>query len=73
MFSSTTVMYLVLRFRKKHGFNARETIPLGFEEKKAEAEARKNERELNLNYWFELKEKGAINEEEYEKKKKELV
>lgn len=30
------------------------------------------DKDKDLNYWFELKEKGAISEEEYEAKKKEL-
>ncbi|MDO8453019.1 MAG: SHOCT domain-containing protein [Sulfurimonas sp.] len=33
----------------------------------------KNEKEKDLNYYFELKEKGAISAEEYEAKKKELL
>ena len=28
---------------------------------------------LDLNYWFDLKEKGAITSEEYEKKKNDLL
>lgn len=28
---------------------------------------------LDINYWYNLKEKGAITDSEYEKKKKELL
>jgi hypothetical protein len=42
-------------------------------EKEKLEKATQDANKKDLNYWFELKEKGAITEEEYQKKKEELI
>jgi len=77
----------ILKFRKKFGFSKWGRIVdeyhLRVIQDRAIMEAmavnRRNrnvktsQTEKGLDYWFDLKQKGAISEEEYEKKKKELL
>jgi len=77
----------ILKFRKKFGFSKWGRIVdeyhLRVIQDRAIMEAmavnRRNrnvktsESKKGLDYWFELKQKGAISEEEYEKKKQELL
>ena len=81
------IEWSILKFRKKFGFSKWGRIVdeyhLRVIQDRAIMEAmavnRRNrnvktsQTEKGLNYWFDLKQKGAISEEEYEKKKQELL
>jgi len=62
--------YRVRKFRKKHNFSIYKNISSEL----ALLDSNINNTPNNdLNYWYELKEKGAISSEEYESKKQELL
>ena len=74
----------VLKFRKKYGFSKWGGIWAEYKRRVIEDKAimksnainrnvKTSQTEKGLDYWFDLKQKGAISEEEYEKKKQELL
>jgi len=74
----------VLKFRKKYGFSKWGGIWAEYKRRIIEDKAiiesnainrnvKTSQTEKGLDYWFDLKQKGAISKEEYEKKKKELL
>jgi len=81
------IEWSILKFRKKYDFpkwkgitkeyNLRVMEDRAIIESRAVNNSNSNvktsESKKGLDYWFDLKQKGAISEEEYEKKKKELL
>lgn len=65
---------LVRNYRKNENFSIYSNVAKEIQEKYySNSNNFLDQKEKDLNYWFELKEKGAITQNEYELKKKELL
>ena len=81
------IEWSILKFRKKFGFSKwgrivdeyhlrviqDRAIMEAMAVNRRNSNVKTSQTEKGLDYWFDLKQKGAISEEEYEKKKQELL